>query len=73
MFNAEERLLAARLIECALGGRRGAMLIDCIRKDFPDATNQSIVRAAFLAVTRREVSEQVVPPIHEVAILLPRK
>ncbi len=70
MFDSEHRLVAARLLECAVDGISGIKLIDCVKKKFPGVSEDVIRRAAFFAVTRPNVEAKAVPSIYEVGMML---
>lgn len=70
MFDAQEKLIAARLIECALEGISGSKLIECVRKKFPDAALGAVKRAAFFAVTRPGAGDEVIGRVYDIGLKL---
>jgi hypothetical protein len=70
MFDAEHRLLAACLTRHASAGLSGEKLIECLRQEYPEATWDTLKRAAFLAVTRPNVKDDAIRPIYEIGVLL---
>jgi hypothetical protein len=70
MFDSETRGIASSYLECALSGKTGQELIECVKRKFPFASAMILRRAAFLAVTRRDVCRESIPAIYDVGIML---
>ncbi|MGC1862251.1 MAG: hypothetical protein WA733_14340 [Methylocystis sp.] len=70
MFDAEHRLIAERLMRGARQGLRDTALIEAVRNEYPNVTSQAVMRAAFLAITRRDADKGAIQSIYEVGIFL---
>lgn len=70
MFDSETRGIASSFLECALMGKTGQELIECVKGKFPIATAIVLRRAAFLAVTHGDAYREALPAIHAVGIML---
>jgi hypothetical protein len=70
MFDSETRGIASSFLECALMGKTGQELIDCVKRKFPVATAIALRRAAFLAVTHGDACREALPAIHAIGIML---
>ena len=72
-LDAESHEIAHSLMQAAARGLTGQSLFEAVRSDHPEATNRTIMRAAFFAVTRPEIDGQTAMRVYELGLLLRRR